>query len=202
MDPKVLESAKPASNLIFRALAEMMPLSVKVVVLGQDVFPTPGKAIGRAFAISAAWVKATNYVPHSTVENIIRELKDDTGEDLGDLSLQHWVDQGVLLLNTRLTVGEAPMSHAKLGWEPVVGELLRVATSLPKPVVVVAWGAEARKFAERYVNDKKRNIIITSAHPCRRSAARGFFGSKPFSMVNDLLKEVGHEPIRWGARPT
>lgn len=202
MDPKVLESAKPAANLIFRAVAEMMPMSVRVVILGQDVYPTPGKAVGRAFALSPAWVKETDYVPHSTIANIIKELKDDTGEDLSDLSLQHWVDQGVLLINTRLTVGDAPMSHAKLGWEPVVGDLLKTATSQARPVVVVAWGAEARKFAEKYVNDKKRNIIITSAHPCRRSAARGFFGSKPFSMVNDLLKEVGQEPIRWGARPT
>lgn len=198
LDPRIAQESIVSPEITLRALNWFPPHKTRVVILGQDPYPQPGKATGLCFGVDNTWATSTNYIPDSSIANIQQELADDTTETLNNLSLEHWASQGVLMLNTRLSVAaNKPMSHADLGWEPITSYLLHKATH-EQPTVVVAWGAEARRFAERSVQDKKNTVIITSAHPCRRSASRGFFGSKPFSMVNTILKEMGHAAITWG----
>ena len=201
LDPRVAKESIIAPEKTLRSLSFFPIHRTKVVILGQDPYPQPGKATGLCFGVDADWSRKTNYVPDSSIANIVKELSDDTGETLTNLSLDHWARQGVLMLNTRLSVAEGkPMSHAGLGWEEITGTILERVTFLTsKPVVVIAWGAEARRFAERHVIKNRGHVIITSAHPCRKSASRGFFGSKPFSSANALLKERDHAPISWGS---
>lgn len=179
-------------SMLCRPIYDVRFDDVKVVILGQDPYPRPVHPIGRSFAVPYD----TDPLP-SSLANISKELKADTGEDLGDVTLHHWISQGVMMLNTRLSVADSPMSHAHLKWETLTGEILRLLDERDTPMVVVAWGAEARKFAKRYV---KHNPIITSAHPCKLSASRGFFGSRPFSTVNRILSGFGQAPINWGVR--
>lgn len=200
LDPRVAKETILPPEKTLRCLSFFPIHSTKVVILGQDIYPQPGKATGLCFGVDSEWAARTKYVPDSSIANIQAELATDTGETLTNLTLEHWARQGILMLNTRLSVAAgAPMSHARMGWEAVTSNILNRATKLAeKPVVVVAWGAEARRFAEQHVHDKQRNTIITSAHPCRRSASRGFFDSRPFSAVNAFVEEAGHAPIIWG----
>jgi len=183
----------PTPDRFLAALA-LTPLArVRVVILGQDPYPTPGHANGLAFS----------YVgPHPlprSLTNIYRERADDIGlapPGGGDLSA--WAAQGVLLLNTALTVREGASqagSHLKLGWRAVTDAVL-VAVSQRRPrVVFMLWGAPAQ--AKRVLIDERRHLVIASAHPSPLSARRGFFGSKPFSQANDWLTAEGQEPIAW-----
>ncbi len=200
LDPRIAKESIIAPEKTLRALSFFPIHRTKVIILGQDPYPQPGKATGLCFGVNSEWARTTNYVPDSSIANIAKEMATDVSETLTNLSLEHWARQGVLMLNTRLSVAEgAPMSHAGLGWEKITGTILERATFLTdKPVVVIAWGAEARRFAERNVVEGRGHVIITSAHPCRKSASRGFFGSRPFSATNALLKERDHAPISWG----
>jgi uracil-DNA glycosylase len=165
--------------------------AVRVVIVGQDPYPTPGHAVGLAFSVSPE----TKPIPRSLV-NIFRELTSDLGlaiSSSGDLT--PWTKQGVMLLNRVLTVrGGAAGSHRGKGWEAVTQRALQALDSREgMQLVAVLWGTDAQRAREYLPN----SVIIESAHPSPLSASRGFFGSKPFSMVNAALQAAGHNPIDW-----
>ncbi|CAD5282038.1 Uracil-DNA glycosylase [Bosea sp. 62] len=178
----------------FLAALTLTPLDqVRVVILGQDPYPTPGHANGLAFSYVGP-----PPLPRSLV-NIYKERAEDLQHAApagGDLSL--WAKQGVLLLNTALTVREGATqagSHLKLGWRAVTDEILAAVSQRRPHAVFMLWGAPAQ--AKRTLIDESRHLVIASAHPSPLSARRGFFGSKPFSQANDWLKAKGEEPIAW-----
>ena len=184
------EQILPAPTNILRAFT--IPFDhVKVVIVGQDPYPTPGNAVGLSFSVSPD----RHDLPRS-LKNIFTELHADIGCDLpatGDLS--PWAEQGVMLLNRVLTLrsGEAG-SHRGIGWEHVTEQALRALNGrVNKPLVAVLWGNDA-KSAKTFLNNA---VVIESAHPSPLSASRGFFGSRPFSKVNTALVEAGQTPINW-----
>ncbi len=183
----------PSPERFLAALA-LTPLDrVRVVILGQDPYPTPGHANGLAFSYVGP-----PPLPRSLV-NIYRERAEDLGLAApagGDLS--DWAKQGVLLLNTALTVREGATqagSHLKLGWRAVTDAILAAVSQRRSRVVFILWGGPAQ--AKRALIDESRHLVIASAHPSPLSARRGFFGSKPFSQANDWLKAKGEEPVAW-----
>lgn len=185
----------PPRGQRLRAL-ELTPLDeVKVVILGQDPYHGPGQAHGLCFSVPEG-VR----VPPSLV-NIYKELEDDLGvspRQHGDLA--HWARQGVLLLNTSLTVeaGRAG-SHAGCGWEPITNAIVAAVAARAEPSVFILWGNHARKKAQRVpeLADNERHLVLTSAHPSPLSAYAGFFGSKPFSKANAFLAANGRGAIDW-----
>jgi uracil-DNA glycosylase len=179
----------PRGDRILRAFTQ--PLSdVRVLIVGQDPYPTPGHAVGLSFSVEPhVWP-----LPRSLV-NIYRELRDDLGimpPRHGDLSA--WSAQGVLLLNRVLTVqaGE-PGSHRGRGWEQVTELAIRGLVARDGPLVAILWGRDAQSLRPM-LGDVP---VIASAHPSPLSASRGFFGSRPFSRANDLLVEQGGTPVDW-----
>ena len=178
----------PASDAILRAFHA--PLAdVRVLIVGQDPYPTPGDPVGLSFSVPPG-----HPMPRSLV-NIARELRDDTGETLVDGDLSHWERQGVMLLNRVLTVTPgAPASHRGKGWEQVTEHAIRTLASRGGPLVGILWGRDAQSLRPM-LGDVP---AVASAHPSPLSASRGFFGSRPFSAANRLLAEQGGEAIRWG----
>ncbi|MCS6559018.1 uracil-DNA glycosylase [Curtobacterium flaccumfaciens] len=179
----------PAGGDVLRAFTSPFD-AVKVLVVGQDPYPTPGHPIGLSFAVDPA----VRPVPRS-LANIYRELADDLGvtpPPHGDL--RAWSDQGVLLLNRVLTVhaGEAG-SHRGKGWESVTDQAVRALVARGTPLVAVLWGAQAGSVRP-LLGDTP---VVASAHPSPLSASRGFFGSRPFSQVNALLESQGAPPVDW-----
>ncbi|TSD12420.1 uracil-DNA glycosylase [Curtobacterium sp. KBS0715] len=179
----------PAGGDVLRAFTSPFD-AVKVLVVGQDPYPTPGHPIGLSFAVDPA----VRPVPRS-LANIYRELADDLGvtpPQHGDL--RAWSDQGVLLLNRVLTVqaGEAG-SHRGKGWEAVTDQAVRALVARGTPLVAVLWGAQAGSVRP-LLGDTP---VVASAHPSPLSASRGFFGSRPFSQVNALLESQGAPPVDW-----
>lgn len=180
----------PAGDSILRAFSTPLD-EVRVLIVGQDPYPTPGHAVGLSFSVSSD----TRPIPRS-LQNIYRELVDDLGVARpanGDLS--PWTQRGVMLLNRVLTVraGE-PGSHRGQGWEQVTDTAIRgLVQRGDQPLVAILWGRDAQSL-EPLLEDTP---VIASAHPSPMSADRGFFGSKPFSRANDLLEELGGEPIDW-----
>lgn len=179
----------PAGDLVLQAFRTPLE-AVRVLILGQDPYPTPGHPIGLSFAVDPH----VRPLPRS-LSNIYRELSDDLGIDPaphGDLSA--WGAQGVMLLNRVLTVAPgAPASHRGWGWERVTEHAIRCLVARPSPLVAVLWGRDAMNL-EPLLGD---TAIVSSAHPSPLSASRGFFGSKPFSRVNALLEEQGADPVDW-----
>lgn len=179
----------PAGDNILRAF--QLPLDrVRVLIVGQDPYPTPGHPIGLSFAVD----RHVRPLPRS-LSNIYRELEADLGippASHGDLTA--WTSQGVMLLNRVLTVrAGAPASHAKQGWEAFTEHAIRVLASRGGPLVAVLWGNQARALVPLLGNVP----IVESAHPSPLSASRGFFGSKPFSRVNEALVRQGGSAIDW-----
>lgn len=179
----------PAGDRVLRAFAR--PLAeVKVLIVGQDPYPTPGHPIGLSFAVDAH----VRPLPRS-LQNIYRELNDDLGvvpAAHGDLSA--WSDQGVMLLNRVLTVAPgSPASHRGWGWEKVTDHAIRTLVDRDRPLVAILWGRDAEGLRP-LLGDTP---IVASAHPSPLSASRGFFGSKPFSRVNELLAARGATPVDW-----
>lgn len=179
----------PAGENVLRAFAR--PLAdVKVLIVGQDPYPTPGHPIGLSFAVD----RAVRPLPRS-LSNIYRELETDLGirpAAHGDLS--SWSDQGVMLLNRVLTVRPGtPASHRGWGWEKVTELAIRALVDRDAPLVAVLWGRDAEGLRP-LLGDTP---VIASAHPSPLSASRGFFGSRPFSRANALLEEQGAEPVDW-----
>lgn len=176
---------------IFNALKSVAYEDCKVLILGQDPYHGKGQAHGYAFS-----VKKGVRTPPSLL-NIYKEMHEDIGTYIPDNGyLKKWADQGVLLLNTSLTVraGE-PNSHEKLGWEILTDRIIKLLNDRQKPIVFILWGRNAQS-KEPFITNPK-HLIIKSPHPSPFSASRGFFGSKPFSRTNDFLKSVGQEPIDW-----
>jgi len=182
----------PKKSEIFQAL-NLCPLdSVKVVILGQDPYPTKGYAHGLCFS-----VEETVFPFPKSLNNIFKELESDTGRPIhSNGNLRRWAEQGVLLLNTVLTVEEGkPDSHAGKGWERFTDAVLSAINQQRTEIVYVLWGSKAQNKAEKL--DAKGNLILKTVHPSPLSAYRGFFGSKHFSQTNNYLLEHEKKPIIW-----
>jgi len=178
----------PPVALTFAALERCQPKDVKVVIIGQDPYHTPGKADGLAFSIPEGFGGRLD-----SLGNIFKELKTDLDVIRTRTDLSDWADQGVLLINTALTVPPGkPKAHAKLGWSKLIPQMIETLSIQPRAGLF--WGGPAQKYAPLM---GARDLVITSAHPSPLSVHRGFFGSRPFSKVNDWLKDQGHAPINW-----
>ena len=183
----------PAGAQVLRAFASPLE-DVRVLIVGQDPYPTPGHPIGLSFAVD----RHVRPLPRS-LQNIYRELHDDLGvaaPEHGDLS--GWTRSGVLLLNRVLTVAPgAPASHRGKGWERVTEHAIRTLVARDQPLVAILWGRDAANLRPLL----GESGIVESAHPSPLSASRGFFGSRPFSRANELLAERGAEPVDWALLP-
>ncbi|AAU25449.1 uracil-DNA glycosylase [Bacillus licheniformis] len=181
----------PEPNDIYNALHYTSYENVKVVILGQDPYHGPGQAHGLSFSVQPG------VNPPPSLKNIFIELQNDIGADIPNHgSLVSWAKQGVLLLNTVLTVrrGQAN-SHKGKGWEQLTDSIIDVLNKRDKPVVFILWGRHAQMKKERI--DTSKHFIIQSPHPSPFSARNGFFGSRPFSRANQYLEQIGDEPIDW-----
>ena len=181
----------PPADDIFNAF-HFTPLEeVKVVILGQDPYHEPGQAHGLCFS-----VKPNVQIPPSLI-NIYKELEDDLGCYIPNNGyMEKWARQGVLMLNTVLTVrAHQANSHKDIGWEQFTDAAIRVLAEQDRPMVFVLWGKPAQRKKEMIHNPK--HLVLESAHPSPLSAYRGFFGSRPFSRINEYLKENGLTPIDW-----
>ncbi len=184
----------PSREQWFSAFAHTPLARTRVVILGQDPYPTPGHAHGLSFSVE----RSVDPLPRS-LRNIFRELEDDLGIVNQHGDLRGWADQGVLLLNRVLTVeAGAAGSHRGRGWELLTDAVVRRLAARETPTVFILWGNEARKQAA--VIDSRRHCVLESAHPSPLSARRGFFGSRPFSRANDFLRAHGRQPINWALR--
>lgn len=184
------EKCFPPKKQIFRAL-ELTPFDeVKVVIIGQDPYHNDFQANGLCFSVSE------NVTAPPSLKNIFTELKDDLGIERTKKELDDWAKQGVLLLNATLTVkAHEPNSHKDLGWERFTNFIIAEISERKENVVFVLWGAFAQKKEE--LIDSSHHFIIKSAHPSPFSVYRGFYGSKPFSAINDYLKSKNLKPISW-----
>ena len=179
----------PAGEHVLRAFTQ--PLAdVRVLIVGQDPYPTPGHPVGLSFSVAPD----VRPVPRS-LANIFREYGDDLGHPTpanGDLT--PWAEHGVLLLNRSLTVRPgAPASHRGKGWEAVTDQAIRGLLERGGPLVAILWGRDAQSLRPAL----GAVPAITSPHPSPMSADRGFFGSRPFSRANELLTKMGAEPVDW-----
>lgn len=203
----------PPQDKIFRALQITTPDEVKVCIVGQDPYHSPGAANGLAFSISEGCKLQPSIV------NIFKELKSDLNIDTpnnGDLT--KWAEQGVLLLNTTLTVYEhKPNSHARWGWNKFTNAVLQAAHKLPQPIVYILWGASAIELMNKltnspticmenshvFIENLKKKAFVLSSHPSPLSAYKtckgspSFIGSKPFSTCNQLLQKMNADIINW-----
>jgi uracil-DNA glycosylase len=179
----------PAGPNVLRAFQQPFD-DVRVLIVGQDPYPTPGMAIGLSFAVAPE----VRRLPGSLI-NIFQELQSDLGlpqPSNGDLT--PWTRQGVLLLNRALTTRpNSPGSHRDKGWEEVTEQAIRALAERGTPLVSILWGRDARNLRPHL----DRYPVIESAHPSPRSADRGFFGSRPFSRTNDFLAQQGAAPVDW-----
>lgn len=181
----------PEKKDIFNALNYIPYSRVKVVIIGQDPYHGPGQAHGLSFS-----VKPGIAIPPS-LKNIFNELESDLGFPIPNNGyLKKWADEGVLLLNTVLTVREGQAnSHQGKGWERFTDQVIMKLNEREQPVIFILWGRPAQKKMKLIDGDK--HVMIASAHPSPLSARRGFFGSRPFSKVNDVLREWGMKEIDW-----
>ncbi len=179
----------PSGDRILRAFAQPLD-AVRVLVVGQDPYPTPGHPVGLSFSVAPD----VRPLPRS-LQNIFRELSADIGcrpPSSGDLS--GWADRGVLMLNRVLSVAPgSPGSHRGKGWEDVTDQAIRALVARRTPLVAILWGRDAQTLRP-LLGDTQR---IESAHPSPMSADRGFFGSRPFSRANEILAAAGAEPLDW-----
>ncbi|TGN36032.1 uracil-DNA glycosylase [Paracoccus liaowanqingii] len=179
----------PGPDRLFAALEATAPQDTRVVILGQDPYPTPGHANGLAFSVTPQ-----TPLPRS-LKNIFTELRDDIGATPATGDLSPWVRQGVLLLNSALSVlpGQAG-AHARWGWDRLAREAVAEAQR-HQPLAFLLWGAHAQKTLKDL--PRPQDLVIATAHPSPLSARRGFFGSRPFSRINDWLTAQGARPIDW-----
>ncbi|MGB1208096.1 MAG: uracil-DNA glycosylase [Paracoccaceae bacterium] len=186
---KLHEPYLPRPDQIFAALNACAPDDVRVVILGQDPYPTPGHAMGLSFSVT----RGVTPLPRS-LSNIFKEMRADIGAAPSHGDLRFWANQGVLLLNTVLTVppGQAN-GHQHLGWQTLTDQVLARLDDRPRALIL--WGAKAQHSARHMRHPD--HLRITSAHPSPLSAYRGFFGSRPFSRVNDWLTDQGQTHIDW-----
>ncbi len=185
-------SVFPEGQHIFRAFNSCPFNKVKVVILGQDPYPTKGHAHGLCFSVE----ETVNPLPRS-LQNIFKELFSDLGKPMATSgSLIHWAEQGVLLLNSVLTVeGGMPESHAGKGWEQFTDAVIQKLSSQKEGLVYMLWGSKAQQKAQ-FVNPQV-NKVLKSVHPSPLSAHRGFFGCRHFSQANTYLVHNGEAPVNW-----
>ena len=183
----------PPRQELFAAFRLTPPERVRVVILGQDPYHEPGQANGLSFSV-APGVR----LPPS-LRNIFEELRTDCGvtpPDSGDLT--PWAEQGVFLLNSSLSVqAGAAGSHQAFGWQTFTDAVVAALAKLPQPVAFILWGAHAQKKAAIAQASRYPRLVLQSPHPSPLSAYRGFFGSRPFSAVNEFLVQHGEAPVRW-----
>ena len=181
----------PKMSEIFNAFIHTSYDNTKVVILGQDPYHGENEAEGLSFSVKVGIAKPPSLI------NIFSELQNDLGiKPPNHGSLESWADQGVLLLNSTLTVvKDTPKSHSNKGWEIFTDEVIKAINKKETPVVFILWGSDARSKKSLITN--KKHLIIESAHPSPLSAYRGFFGSKPFSKTNDFLIKNNIKPIDW-----
>ena len=180
----------PEYKNIFNALRYTDYDEVKVVILGQDPYHGVGEAHGLSFSVQEGCRRPPS------LDNIFKELEDDLHIHREKNDLTDWAKQGVLLLNSIMSVEmDRPLSHQNHGWEQFTDTIIQKLNEREKPLVFVLWGSYARSKKELITNPKHKKI--ESVHPSPLSAYRGFFGSKPFSQINQFLKETGQEEIRW-----
>ena len=205
----------PPSNLVYRALELTAPEDVKVIIIGQDPYHGPNEANGLAFSVT----EGVKYPP--SLRNIFKELEDDIGVKRESSELDDWARQGVLLLNSGLTVREhAPGSHKRIGWHSVTKDIVAACFAMKQPMVAILWGNHAIDIASstgeamlyrvkpmtlgsavwvgEVVHDSgATHPVLMGPHPSPLSAYRGFFGSKPFQWANNELIKAGSTPINW-----
>ncbi|MFA6136442.1 MAG: uracil-DNA glycosylase [Sulfurimonas sp.] len=181
----------PKYDEIFRAFNLLSPDKVKVVIVGQDPYHGQNQANGLAFSVSDACK-----IPPSLV-NIFRELHNDIGCDIPTFgNLTQWADEGVLLMNTVLTViASEPNSHRNIGWEIFTDSVIKKLSLKYENIVFILWGASSQKKA--LLIDENRHLILKAPHPSPLSSYRGFFGSKPFSKASSYLLACGNKEINW-----
>lgn len=181
----------PDMYSIFNALHYTSYADTKVLILGQDPYHEPGQAHGLSFSVQP------NVPPPPSLVNIFKELETDLGCTVPNNGcLEPWARQGVLLLNTVLTVqAHRANSHRDKGWEIFTDKIISLLNQREKPVAFILWGSPARRKKAMITNPQ--HFIVESPHPSPLSAYRGFFGSRPFSRVNKFLESVGEEPINW-----
>jgi len=180
----------PKYSDVFNALRFTDYDEVKVVILGQDPYHGEGEAHGLSFSVH------DDVRRPPSLNNILKELNSDLGIVRSGNELTDWAKQGVLLLNSVLTVvKDTPLSHKGKGWEIFTDNIIRYLNDRNEPIVFILWGSYARSKKELITN--KKHFIIESAHPSPLSASRGFFGSRPFSRANDFLIKNGISPIKW-----
>ena len=183
----------PAAENIFAAFRACPVSAVRVVILGQDPYHEPGQAMGLSFSVPDG-CKAP-----PSLRNIFKELEAELGPGCAahtDLTL--WARQGVLLLNTVLTVESGKANgHKSFGWQRFTDAVLAACAGLPQPVAFVLWGGQAQKKAPLLEGSAAPRLILQSAHPSPLSSYRGFFGSRPFSQINAFLRENGEAEIDW-----
>ena len=182
----------PKNNEIFNALNLTDFEKTKVIILGQDPYHGPGQAHGLSFSVK------DGIKPPPSLMNIFKEIESDLSikveKENGNLT--RWAKQGVLLLNSLLTVEKGkPLSHKEIGWETLTDKIIEILNLNKRGLVFILWGSNAR--SKKYLISQNENLIIESAHPSPLSAHRGFLGSKPFSRTNDYLVKNKMHPINW-----
>ena len=180
------DDVAPPKDLIFRALSQSIA-STKVVIFGQDPYPTPGHANGLAFSVNST----VSTLPAS-LRNIYKELESDVGIKKSSGDLTDWSNQGVMLINRILTTKPGfSLAHKMFGWELITETVAKVLGD--RDVVAVLWGSTAIKLKQYF----RQDLIVSAVHPSPLSAYKGFFGSQPFSQVNSKLIASGKDPILW-----
>jgi len=182
----------PPREQLFRAFELTPPEAVRCVILGQDPYHEPGQAMGLAFSVP----EGTQLPP--SLRNIFKERADDLTLPDRSSDLTDWAEQGVLLLNTVLSVSAgAANSHKDFGWQTFTDAVVAAMASLPQPVAFVLWGKQAEKKRGLIERSEHPRLVHCAPHPSPLSSYRGFFGSKPFSQINAFLKEHGETEINW-----
>ena len=188
---KEIQIIYPAGNKIFSAFNLCPFNNVKIVIIGQDPYHGPKQANGLCFSVSDG-IK----LPPS-LQNIFKELKDDLDLEIpASGNLEHWAEQGVLMLNATLTVrARQAGSHQKKGWEEFTDNVIRILSKEKENLIFLLWGRFAQNKAE--IIDNEKHYILTAAHPSPFSAHSGFFGCRHFSKTNEILKKLNQKPIKW-----
>ena len=182
----------PPEEQLFRAFALTPPEAVRCVILGQDPYHEPGQAMGLAFSVP----EGTPLPP--SLRNILKERADDLNLPDRGSDLTDWAEQGVLLLNTVLSVSAgAANSHKDFGWQRFTDAVVSAMASLPQPIAFVLWGKQAEKKRSLIERSAHPRLVHCAPHPSPLSSYRGFFGSRPFSEINGFLKENGEKEIIW-----
>lgn len=189
---KATQIIYPAGNKIFSAF-NLCPFDrVKIVIIGQDPYHGPKQANGLCFSVS------DGIKPPPSLQNIFKELKDDLDLEIPlSGNLEHWAEQGVLMLNATLTVrAKQAGSHQKKGWEEFTDNVIHTLSEEKENLIFLLWGRFAQNKAQ--IIDNEKHYILTAAHPSPFSAHSGFFGCKHFSKTNEILKKLNQKPVKWG----